>query len=361
MAHDGNGRIFIGATGVEIADLRAVFHTSRNDPGAIITTAPINKWAKCKPVRSSALDALTDQDRAFVNHGLAMTRYTSPAAIVSGYSDDYQYLRPRGKATYNEWFRLLDFNGYAHYAESPVLSWSCPSGDVAEGTDLIVRLYLNPSAPAGSIRLSDITPGEDKPFSEYYFGVVIRTGTSSTYRVITMEEQIGTGSSIQERALTLPASLFSVTNDYTIYPIFSYTAYPSVTQQSSYEAGFFSVPGTTPGTIHITTIASFVSVAITDFTAAVGAGRYAWTLAGAFHVNEGTTVTGEILYRIYEGQSTSGTLVASGQFYYGQIAVLPNQTTHTETGIVRATTPEYLTAVLSYMGNDCLPVTIEII
>ena len=55
MAHDINGRIYIGTTGVEIADVQAVLGLPNSDIGALITQGAlqgvINKWAKCKPVR----------------------------------------------------------------------------------------------------------------------------------------------------------------------------------------------------------------------------------------------------------------------------------------------------------------------
>ena len=55
MAHDINGRIYIGTTGVEIADVQAVLGLPNSDIGALIPQGAlygvINKWAKCKPVR----------------------------------------------------------------------------------------------------------------------------------------------------------------------------------------------------------------------------------------------------------------------------------------------------------------------
>lgn len=371
---DENGIVKIGTVagvtyGVSIGDLQTVFGTARNDIGQIIVNEDINKWAKFKPLRSNKLGVLTDAERVELNQGLVMTKYTSPADFIAGYENDYAYLRPRGKATYNEWFRFLDFNGYNHLAEGPVSSFACPSGDVIENQDIIVRLYLNPSSqvPTGSLLWSDFDPEEDHLMSEYYFGVIIKTVGSSTYRVLTMDTPIGTGYPIQEMALTLPASLFTLMESYTIYPILSYTPYTTVTQQSAYVTGFYSVPDAEPRTIQIRTVLIMVSIAITDFTATSGSlpGRWSWSLTGAMQVNAGTTVTGEILYRIYEGTYDpetghySGDIIESGQFYYGQIPMAPSQVTHTITGTKRTTAPQYLTAVLSYQGRDCSPVTIS--
>lgn len=365
---DSNGIVKIGTVsgvtyGVSIDDLQTVFGTSANDIGQIIDEEDINKWAKYKPLRSSKLGILTEAERAALNHGIVLTKYTSPSALVSGYSGDYAYQKPRGLETYGEYYRFLDFDGYNHNAESPILSFQGISGEVTDGTDLIVRLYLNPSSqvPTGSLLWSDLNPGE-RPLSQYYFGVIIRTGTSSTYRVITMGTAIGTGYPIQEMALTLPSSLFTVGNSYTLYPILSYTAYTTATSQSSYTTGLFSVPGTTPTTFSVTTIARVVSIAIPEggFTATMGAGRYYWSLTGVMQVNNGSPVIGQVDFRIYEGQDTTGEVVISGVFYYGEISVAPTKTTHTESGTKLGANPGYLTAVLSYHGTDYLPVTIQV-
>jgi hypothetical protein len=127
----------------------------------------------------------------------------------------------------------------------------------------------------------------------------------------------------------------------------------------------YAVPDAIPQTFTITTIARVVSVGITDFSATIGTGRYTWSLTGAMQVNGTTTISGQIYYRIYDGQydplsgTFSGSVIASGEFYNGQIPVAPGQAVQTKTGTKRGTTPQYLTAVLSYQGTDYLPVTIE--
>lgn len=381
-----NGKIYIDTTtnpdtGVSVYDVQTVLGRGTGDVGllcsdqewynnALRRVNKINKWAKYKPLRSSKLGTLTDAERVELNQGLTMTKYTNPADLVSGYESDYAYQPPRGKTTYNEWFRLLDFNGYNHYAEGPVSSFTCPSGEVTENQDLIVRLYLSPSnqMPDGNLIWSDFDPEDDKPISEYYFGVIIRTGTSSTYRVLTMSTMVGIGNPIQELALTLPANLFTLGSSYTVYPILSYDAITSVSSQGPYIAGFYSVPDTEPHTFTIVSIQRVVAYGIPEggFTATLGVGRVNWSLTGVMQVNTGTTVTGEFLYRIYDGayddntHTIGGVIIESGTFYYGQVPVAPSQATQTITGTIRGTTPQYLTAVISYQGSDCLPVTIEI-
>ena len=369
MAHTST-RIYSDSTyGVEIADAQAVVPSSSHYIGGIITTGDINKWSKWKPVRSVTFESLSAADMEDILYGLDITTFTSLSALAASYSgsDEYSYLCPRGvSGTREEWFRFLDFDEYIDNAECPVNDFTCVNSGstVYEGTDLIARLYLNSSAPSGSILLSDLKPGGDKALSNYYFGVIIQN--NNTYRIITQSTVVGDGNqSHQELALTLPASLFSVGNDYTVYPVFSYNAITTIDSSSSFPAGLIAVPDVSPDSFHVYPVSIFVAYSISSFTMSVGAGRYSWSLSGVMQVNGGTTVTGEILYRIYDGVydsehgTISGNLVDSGQFYYGQIAQAPSQTTHTKTGTIMGSVPNNLTAVLSYQGTDCLPVTIS--
>lgn len=373
MAHSST-KIYVDTSGqrilgVSINDARVVLPDSSKDIGNLGQSVNVNKWAKWKPVRSDTFQSLSSSDMEDILYGLDITTFTSPSALAASYSGsgEYSYLYPRGvTSSIEEWFRFLDFDKYINNAECPVDDFTCVNSGstVYEGTDLIARLYLNPSAPSGSIELSDLKPGGDKALSNYYFGVIIKNG--NTYRIITQSTVVGNGSqSHQELALTLSSSLFSVGNDYTVYPVFSYNAITTIDSSSSFPAGLIAVPEVSPNSFHVYPVSLFVSVGITDFSMSVGAGRYNWSISAAMQVNGGTTTTGEILYRIYDGEydpdfgTISGNVVDSGQFYYGQIAQAPSQTTYTKTGTVMGTIPTHLTAVLSYQGTDCLPVTID--
>lgn len=131
MSHTST-TIFINTTttphkGVEIADIQAVLHSSRNDIGGLITNGDINKEAKFKPVRYPSANATKTNTPTLyrdVNNkcgieipildatDLASSNIQSK---ITGASD-YSYIRPRGMATNSEWFRFLDFDGYDHNA-----------------------------------------------------------------------------------------------------------------------------------------------------------------------------------------------------------------------------------------------------
>lgn len=362
-----NGRIYVDTSttpnkGVEIADLQTVFSTARNDIGQIIANEDINKWAKYKPVRSSSVAVLTDTERKAVNYGLKVSKYTNLANFVSGYSSDYEYNSPRGGGMQpKEWYRLLDFNGYNHNAVCPVNSFQGVSGDVPQGTNLQVSLYLNPQnqSPVGSLQWSDLCPDSgNKNMDEYYFGVIIRTGTTSTYRIVTMSETLGNGNSLQERSLYLPASYFDGDpgTSYTLYPVLSWQPITSIQTGGTYQAGLFSIPNTSPTTFTIRPIQTVVSYAITpgSLSAWVEGGKYKVSFEGAVLASQ--SASGTIYYRIYAGQDTTGTPVNSGEFLpFGPIPTTVTRSTKTVT--INGVVPEYVTAVLVYQDVPSLPET----
>lgn len=181
MAHDNNGRIYIGTTGVEIADVQAVLGLPNTDIGALITQGAslnkINKWAKCKPVRYYTYDTVNqrkvpypglltgDMWKGAVLEQTNYNRYYGIQVRVQGVSasmntwpllhnTSFEYFPPRGLSE-SEFFRLRDFEEYRQDAVSnPFASFG--SGGSATGfynfangiTGITVR-YYDPNPPAG--------------------------------------------------------------------------------------------------------------------------------------------------------------------------------------------------------------------
>lgn len=125
MSHNSDGMIYVNSPqGISIGDLQDVLGTSRKDLGGIITNVNINKWAKHKPFRNSSVgfnfsaSQSTPEGRSparvtaalAANFGLNIPKYT-PSQFKTNYSQQWTYDRPRGSAS-NEWFRMLDFDGY---------------------------------------------------------------------------------------------------------------------------------------------------------------------------------------------------------------------------------------------------------
>lgn len=129
MANDGN-RIYIGATGVEIADLQQVLGRGVNDLGllcsdqewsgsSLVRANKIRPMAKYKPVRHSKLGILTSTERSSTRYGFGGGLLPTLNLSQNSPQNDWVYYPPRGAAN-NEWFRIRDFEGYVQDACSPL-------------------------------------------------------------------------------------------------------------------------------------------------------------------------------------------------------------------------------------------------
>lgn len=122
-----------------IGDIQQATNMSNHgDLGDCIENGTINRWSAIKPMRSSALNAMTASDREDANYGFLVDSVTEGGVLQPGiYGDsiasvfsnavanggDWPYLRPRGSAN-NEWFRMMDFDGYHGTGHSTAI---CPN------------------------------------------------------------------------------------------------------------------------------------------------------------------------------------------------------------------------------------------
>lgn len=113
----------------------------------------INKWAKNKPVRYNSLTTPTDAQKVDVLYGLSIPTL-GILNFAQRFSERWGYNAPRGKAYsamnptyYNEWFRVLDFNGYLHK------SW--PVGPVGSNTRLLQTVFRGMLSIPGEL-ISDL-------------------------------------------------------------------------------------------------------------------------------------------------------------------------------------------------------------
>ena len=127
------------------------------DLGMMCTSPNINLWPKNKPVRLPSRGILTDADRKSVNYGIDFSMahdrsFSDCLAKSIANGGKYGYLRPRGGD--DEPYRLLDFDGYNHKAETPYGYTMEHSKGKPDGW---VDVYLNPNA---DLTLADLNPTE---------------------------------------------------------------------------------------------------------------------------------------------------------------------------------------------------------
>ena len=218
MSHSSdNKRIYtntISGTkyGVSIADVKAVLGVkTKNDIGSIITYAAnenkINQWAKYKDVRSDLLRKLTEADFQDVYFGLKVPIYASGfitvlAAFIYAYNNTgWVHLHPRGKATYNEWFRVHDFASTTenHGYNADANCFVYPNGSTLPteyiygqsnqaGCTWTLGLNTGNNLNTDSIGIGDLKLGgsEGTAFSNLYFGLLFeKPGSPNTYKIVT--------------------------------------------------------------------------------------------------------------------------------------------------------------------------------
>lgn len=105
-------------------DIGSAIGSASRDVGTLCTHSNINIWAKYKPFRSSITREATKAEHENANFGLGVMNgakfslFQNVADIVVSPNTTWQYFKPRG-ASYNEWYRMLDFNHYRADAKAP--------------------------------------------------------------------------------------------------------------------------------------------------------------------------------------------------------------------------------------------------
>ena len=203
MAHDNNGRIYIGTTGVEIADIQAVLNLPNTDIGALITEGAtqglINKWAKCKPIRYYIYDSSTQQKTPYpglltgdmwkgplieqtdngIYYGIevhvpGVNQQMNTWPLLHGTT--FTYCPPRG-LSYSELFRIRDFEEYRQNAR--------PNPDASFGDEgSATGYYNNENGITGiTIRYYDPNPPQGQTGNEWgvdLTGVLLNPSESAT-------------------------------------------------------------------------------------------------------------------------------------------------------------------------------------
>lgn len=309
MAHDNN-RIYIGATGVEIADLQAVLRSSRNDIGALIVNGDINPFALYKPVRDPAIGMITRDDFGSLGLGGASNVNALPyATTINGFvalyadgdtnnlwktnrANGWRYLKPRGiSQNPSEMYRIFDFVkiveengqrhpvnliGYNHHASNPFGGFDCVTTVTKNGgafTASNTRTVPYTGVPEYDITIEDINAKVNSAYKMLYYGVMLvpednQSGVTTTYLIFNNDHTINDGNTGSDyirgnEDLSLDTFILSDT-----MPIGFYTAYPFLTpspldstdrylvyladqRTTQLPARMYPLPGTTPLRVNI--------------------------------------------------------------------------------------------------------------
>lgn len=155
--------------------------------GYVIKNGRINPMAKYKAVKSSKTSPLTNSDRAAVRYGLVAPGdyYPNSKAIPTSWTYD----RPTAGQP-NEWFRVLDFNGYDINALPPLALDMQSGGGLKVGGGFAIILW------------------KDSYVNTY--GTII--GTSGKWysdRSLSVQEILGSASSYYDRYIAFVFGLYN--------------------------------------------------------------------------------------------------------------------------------------------------------
>lgn len=231
--------------------------------GMAIVNGRINPLARCKPFRDSATSFASAEARAAVrgasavNSGANNGFGNTPMITPSGYTIPhavYEYKRPRGVTSEtNEPFRMSDFDGYWHFAPSPIkVAWE---SKIYTGSSNKLAILVNFADESGwnqneCLRLDEVL---DDNLNEAYFALLITRGNgeywlmptkskvsaSSEYQIIYIEfapsqDKLDSDIAVEWNKTVFP-DLLDATDDteYQIAVVATMTPYPNASYNTA--------------------------------------------------------------------------------------------------------------------------------
>lgn len=160
---------------ISISSVATTLGAGSRDLAMLCINANINKWAAFKPIRYNSPGELMEADMRNANYGLQIPTQQSSGVTAAQDSTAYAYLKPRG-LVHNEWYRLLDFNGYK--TDARAIATSQPEATVDVGSASVAfNLTIRHTKAVGEIALKEF------PFLQgKYIALVIVDGGVEYYR-----------------------------------------------------------------------------------------------------------------------------------------------------------------------------------
>lgn len=230
-----------GITLMEISRCLQDYRRDKNsniDLGMMCTSPKINPWAKNKSTPFSDRGApyigmLTYEQRKAANFGLNIPTASSPLEIKENYYDAQESPKRNGwthkvpDPYYNEYYRVTDFDGYAHNAICPFGRPSIPNQAInMEGSYFLAMITITTGGGADS---EFISQSELPSISEKYFALQLRERNGDTIRTALADKTLGEGGGdITMSTFNLPDG------EYDAIPFIS----PNIFEGQDYQEGY---------------------------------------------------------------------------------------------------------------------------
>lgn len=184
MGHDVNtGRITYP---VSTDDIRLVLGEDTDDVVDLCMSDSINPWAKFKPEAHGTMRDLTLEVRRQYNFGLSAAQtYDAVRTFIDAVADGaFKGGWVYKKVTDSFWGRINDFDGYNHYARSPLGTLNPQTLETGDGADLIVSALSPPGVDEGDgvisgadargeISFSEFRSPDGNDYGNWYFGILL--------------------------------------------------------------------------------------------------------------------------------------------------------------------------------------------
>lgn len=222
----------LDTTGISTTLVANTIGVSSNDVGTLCTSSKINKWSKWKPVRYNTLTGITLEQLSFVNYGLDLLSYTNFNNMIDAMRNNlnnWNYLKPRGMATYSEPFRLGDFRNYMHDAVNPISEDVVPNIAYTVYKDIYnvldCGMLIEPSTTT-QLSLSDLNISNS--FSNCYFAVaLLKQGTTYVGNWLSTATVLGTATTVN---VEVPINGLTA-GTYQLFYFLIETAKPTITSE----------------------------------------------------------------------------------------------------------------------------------
>ena len=349
-------------------DIQNASGVSSGDLGYCLVNGNWNKWAKYKPVKSSAVGALTENDLVGLNYGLTID-VCGPngniSSYISAFGSQWAYDKPNGST--GEVYRAFDltnpsgrtatgYNGNAASfinANDQTLPSSYLTGN--GGTGVTFRIGLTPAAqlPAGSVLLTDLHIGgltEDVTLSAMYLGLVFVTG--STCLIVTSSNPMSANAYGSE--ITIAESNGSLTGittgtTYAVYPVLSHQQHATLTAFAQTDR-VLALP-VSPFSFKASQVSTAQNLSIPRKTAYINErARLCVSFTVGMSATGGASTTiSDAYYTLYSASSSGDT--SGSQITSGAVGTLTTSTTQTVTLTLLTTNPGWVRIYVNRSGD----------
>ena len=338
-------------------DIGSFFGIASGDVGYLVTNAPINKWAKYKPVplssvgltgKTSGNDYWKGRDgkcglniQEFSEFGNPTNSATFAYKLLNNQLP-WDYVRPTGG---NNPYRVLDFDGYDHtcipFMEPLIVTNYMIHSD---GTLQIDYDFISIQSN-DNLKLADITV-QNTSLSNWYFGILVYY-SSSMYEFYTAQSVISQG---------VLSVTFSGMNNYagktvTVVPFLS--SIRMTAQSTAVTGGYYTSFNLSAQSCTLTASSAGIDVA---FAEALwnGAGTSLSYQINLENTNAGSFTVQNIRITLWENSATTGTQIASRDI---SSLVIAGSDTEAITGTFSATMDQSKMYFLSIntVGNNVIP------